>query len=292
MNAGDGDTILVGPGRYGDLNGNGVFAEAGEEGGAPGGCVVCINKRLTVMSRQGALSTVLDAGGTSDAVVRITASHAAFGAPSKGFTVTGSQTRGVEVQADQDTWIMGNVAQATGAGFMVLGGSGHRLIGNVSTTNGNGFFLVGDDMEIKGNVAFANAEGFTTEGNHNRFEENSAVGNRWNGFLVAGTAPVWCRNSAIGNGLAGFHVTNPGQPGSVSSDVRIEHNNIYGNNTLFNGPFPNSGMINSSDTLVIATDNYWGGPTGPGADPADAVFNYGASVTVTEPFAVREFKIP
>src|SRR5262245_46449517 len=42
-----GDIILVGPGRYGDLNRNGVIGEAGEENGSPGcGCVLSINRNV------------------------------------------------------------------------------------------------------------------------------------------------------------------------------------------------------------------------------------------------------
>jgi hypothetical protein len=61
-NATDGDTVVVGPGRYGDLNGDGVLGGPGEESGpAACLCMIEVNKSLTLKSRDGAGVTVLDA---------------------------------------------------------------------------------------------------------------------------------------------------------------------------------------------------------------------------------------
>src|SRR5712675_2239866 len=56
FNAGTGDTIVVGPGVYGDLNQNGDFSDAGDESGPLGSCncLVELNKPLTISSRDGA----------------------------------------------------------------------------------------------------------------------------------------------------------------------------------------------------------------------------------------------
>ena len=57
-----GDIVSVGPGRYGDLNRNGIPGDAGEERGSPGcGCVLSINKAVAVISTAGAAATVIDA---------------------------------------------------------------------------------------------------------------------------------------------------------------------------------------------------------------------------------------
>jgi hypothetical protein len=64
-NASVGDRIIVGPGSYGDLNGNGIFGEPGEEIAQIGfgcRCMIRLNKRVTLTSRDGALATVLDGG--------------------------------------------------------------------------------------------------------------------------------------------------------------------------------------------------------------------------------------
>ena len=63
-NASEGDTVFVGPGLYGDLNHNGVVGELGEEGASiPSGesCLVCVSKRLTLLSQRGAAHTTIDA---------------------------------------------------------------------------------------------------------------------------------------------------------------------------------------------------------------------------------------
>ena len=63
--ANPGDTILVGPGRYGDLNRNGILGEAGEELGyltppASCSCVLRIEKQVIVISSGGAAVTMID----------------------------------------------------------------------------------------------------------------------------------------------------------------------------------------------------------------------------------------
>jgi hypothetical protein len=59
-----GDKIIVGPGRYGDLDGDGHFGEAGEES-APIGCdcVIDVDRAVSIESRDGQSVTILDAGG-------------------------------------------------------------------------------------------------------------------------------------------------------------------------------------------------------------------------------------
>ena len=50
-NAVPGDTIIVGPGHYGDLNGNGAFTEAGDEFGKIGSgcqCMIHVDKPLKI----------------------------------------------------------------------------------------------------------------------------------------------------------------------------------------------------------------------------------------------------
>jgi hypothetical protein len=54
LNADNGDTILVGAGRYGDINGNGSEDLGDETSGFNTGCMICIDKSLTILSRCGA----------------------------------------------------------------------------------------------------------------------------------------------------------------------------------------------------------------------------------------------
>ena len=57
-NALDGDRILVAPGRYGDLNRNGLLGEEGEEFGLDAcRCMIYVDKRIQLVSERGADGT-------------------------------------------------------------------------------------------------------------------------------------------------------------------------------------------------------------------------------------------
>src|SRR5690349_12628890 len=99
-NAAAGSIITVGPGIYGDINGDGKFDAPGEEtpqkrslplppGNVPPdiSCVVCILKPLQLVSRYGAESTIIDAGGALYNAVEILTQHVTFGDVGHGFTV-------------------------------------------------------------------------------------------------------------------------------------------------------------------------------------------------------------
>src|SRR5678815_3714192 len=60
-NAAPEDTVIVGPGRYGDNDGDGTI-DPGDELGFPFcGCLLGIDKPVTVLSSAGAAATVIDA---------------------------------------------------------------------------------------------------------------------------------------------------------------------------------------------------------------------------------------
>lgn len=94
-----GDTIIVGPGRYGDLNDDGILGGTGEEIGvddcAPGVfcticCMVRVTKAVTIISSHGAASTMIDARKVNIAQ-NILLNGGEFGRPGKGFTVTNTK---------------------------------------------------------------------------------------------------------------------------------------------------------------------------------------------------------
>ncbi len=89
-NASEGDRVVVGPGRYGDLNRNGTV-EPGEEAAEVGfgcECLIKLNKRITLESRGGAGVTVMDQGSANVSHgVRIQVSGAEFGGEGRGFTL-------------------------------------------------------------------------------------------------------------------------------------------------------------------------------------------------------------
>ena len=294
-NASAGDRIVVGPGRYGDLDGDGAFTSAGEE--APSvacSCMIKVDKAVTIESRAGAGATVLDVGGLPGNVVGILASGVVFGRAKKGFTLTGgisglvvfSGTSGVSVAGNLATANpnygfyfdgsghvgSGNAAHASNNGFY-LRDSGHTLTGNLASGNVVGFAFEGSGHHLTGNVASANsAYGFSFVGSGHLLSSNVASANDQVGvFAQAGSGHVFSGNAVHGNGVG----TAWGGTGTLSK------NNLYGN--------VNCGMNNQSGSAIDARNNFWGAATGPGADPADNVCNFGAgSSTTTAPFSTKE----
>jgi hypothetical protein len=143
VNASDGDTIWVGPGHYGDVNGDGNFTGPGDEqpdpnGGeenlpsGPFGCIVCITKALHIYSTDGAALTFIEANAStgSNSTVMILRDGGDFGAPDHGFTITGGNTYGVTIapyyggstySVSQNMTIKGNVDIGDGEGFYIQG---------------------------------------------------------------------------------------------------------------------------------------------------------------------------
>src|SRR5262245_34735055 len=81
-----GDTIEVGPGRYGDLDRDGQAATDGDEKGEPGcGCAISSSKRVIIRSSAGAPATIIEPN-QQDAV-HIGAEDAVFGQLGRGFTL-------------------------------------------------------------------------------------------------------------------------------------------------------------------------------------------------------------
>src|SRR5262249_23241391 len=137
-NASPGDTILAGPGFYGDLNGNHSYADPGDEVAEIGtgcDCIVNVNKAVTLKSRDGANVTVIR-GPEAGAVLHVSASGATIGGTQNGFTLRDAMHHGFRVEAEAN---------------------GVRVLGNVADSNGsNGFEIEGEDAVVTGNRAVLN----------------------------------------------------------------------------------------------------------------------------------------
>ena len=297
QNATDGDIVLVGPGRYGDLNGNGIFGEPGEEAGlGPCFCLIDVNKRLTIRSEMGALQTVLDGAGTARRMVAISASFVTFGARGRGFTVTGSTRAGLAIIADEGVIVSGNFATENrvgndfGEGFTVIRGRNHRFLANVATGNGGGFSFFGESLIATNNVAVANfGGGFGGEGSNYLLRRNVSSGNQA-GFGFAGPGHRMQFNAAIGNRFFGIVVQRAQPENPPTAGFFAERNNIYGNGTGISSPPPNCGFFNTSQSSVKATHNYWGSALGPGPDPADFACELDGAIA-SRPFSPVEFPV-
>lgn len=288
-NASAGDSILVGPGRYGDLNEDSALGGVGEEAGGCG-AVICVRKAVRLLSREGAERTVIDATGVTPQTngVTVRADDVVFGLPDRGFTVRGAHNIGVLVQSAR-VRIVDNIATANrSAGFGLLGAVpvGCKLIGNTALGNDLGFVVFGDNNRLELNVAQSNtSSGFWLRGNGHHLHHNIAIGNRDGAVIgVGGSNHLIVRNAFIGNGSHGVNVLQQ------VTGLIVRKNNIFGNGTRISSS-ANRGLSNSSGALVLATNNFWGSDTGPGPDPADDIFTNRLSETRFLPFAVKPFEI-
>jgi parallel beta-helix repeat protein len=297
LNATAGDTIVVGPGRYGDLNGDGIIGNFSGEELSPDptcGCMILVNKSLTILSQDGAKTTLIDTGGAFingalATAVRVTADGAVFG-QIKGNTVQGFTTTGGFV----GLWISSN--GATGAGNLATGnqygivvtGTGSTVTGNTATANTNSGFFLSNNNTANANAATGNAvRGFELH-DSSTATGNAATDNGHEGFGVfpVGTVTV-TGNESIGN-------RGPGVFAGSGSSAIVTQNNLYGNNdppfAFGTGTFTNCGLLNDSGGAITATNNFWGAATGPGPNPADNVCDV-SGTTDFAPFATKPFAV-
>lgn len=261
-NARDGDTIEVGLGRYGDVNGDGDFDDPGDEhahteANAGGGCMICVTKSVRIFSLHGADATIIDASSSGDlgglTAVDIRAAGVIFGSSGHGFTLTSGN---IGLGADGGR-VGGNVALNNDFAdffYSLLRAGPLTFEDNIAATSTYGFFdgnpsldqpttlrhnLViantssgiggrGNTVTILDNIALGNgADGIGASTTQARVEGNVSVAN-FTGMIVGGlagthaTAASVRHNTIIGNLIGGVFVS-----GSLPSGVHA--NNIYGN---------------------------------------------------------------
>jgi hypothetical protein len=319
-----GDTVLVGPGRYGDINGDGDFSDSGDEQG-DSSVITLARSGIRIISQEGAAVTLIDATGSSfNTAVMIVARGSQFGAAGHGFRVLAvGRLLGIDVQdVSSHIRVAGNVvmggAEASyrfptrgrasviadniaidtnGPGFIgqdnVLdpGADGPtRVVRNIAIRNRVGFIVGGPDLVFVDNVADDNVQGAFLGGDNVVVRRNFVGASGREGMLISGTLKAFTDNSVIGSRGPGITLFNG------TSAAQFSRNNIFGNGaseTIFAGePQPNCGLYNASRMNLAAPNNFWGAPNGPGPDPADAVCNFPGSSTVVDPVAVRPFRTP
>ena len=283
----DGDTIIVLPGRYG-------APEETPAPGCPAPCLVNVNKRVTVTSRDGASSVLLDGvGGAITDVVDITADGVVFGRRGRGLTLMrGANGLNLAAGVSRVT-VMGNVATANTSNGFVIQGDHAVVSGNRATGNGLTGFTISDTAHtLTGNYAAGNSigvgtspaaiQGFGVSGTDHELTGNIATDN-FNGFTIDGSNNHLSGNAAIANGGPGVLVIG-------DTGLSFVRGSIYGNGSRDTGGIPGCGILSFAPGAVDATGNFWGAATGPGTDPADRVCAVTGSVT-TAPFATREIRV-
>jgi hypothetical protein len=269
-----GDVVEVGPGRYGDVDGDGLLGvRPGEETFDAGcSCIVRVDKLLAIRSRDGAAATFL-VGPTLPEVVQVVAIQepgSSFGEHNRGFTILAGGAVGVFAKATGSA-VAGNVVLYASRGIHASGES-VAVSDNRVLDSEVGIQLEGArDVAVR-NAALGNTQGFQITGADGVLDSNVAVGN--GAGVVFGSTGGAIRNSTVtGNRFFGASVVDPA--------TVVEHSSFYGNGMQFD--VPNCGLFGAAGT--VATGNYWGSAFGPGDDPADRVC--GENV-VFEPFATKD----
>jgi hypothetical protein len=314
-NAAAGDTVLVRPGRYGDIDGSGAIDRPGEEKSVvPFGSTVgvYVNKRVTVLSTDGAGATLIDMGNATEVGVEVAVNGARFGERDAGFAVTRARALGIAARRVTEVVVAGNIAANLPVGFALTSSGTLVARDNTATGNGTGFSLTSANLAgfvtLANNVATTNDTGIAVGPTAGHRVSGNRVSYNGVGLNVAYGASILSSNRVTGNErgvrVGGFATTD----GPLANAPLLQRNHLVGNRVngvdVFSGPagampllrenniFGNGqcGTTNQSQFVLDARNNYWGAPTGPSfQDPADPAC---PNRTLTTPFAVREFVIP
>ncbi len=239
-NASPGDNVWVGPGLYGDLNGDGDLDDLDEEHLQQVGsdlCMICIKKSIHLYSLYGPEVTIISGPAFRNpvgiALVDIFASGVTIGGQGNGFTFKGGD-RSVEASNGLD-WVrvIGNTALQGGYAAFAFTSLGHHLLvqNNRAIGGVRGFMIIGgeDSASIYRNIAdgseYAGFWVISGSGNPHQVTENVASNSLY-GFLVEQRTVVK-NNSAIGNNVG---IRLPGDDLAFPADTKVLGNTIAGNN--------------------------------------------------------------
>lgn len=302
-----GDRVLVLPGVYGDVDGDGEFVSPGDEPARYDdgcNCLVNVDKPVSILSQSGAGATILRGAVDGLFTVDITAPGVVLGKKRNGFTIIGDpQHDGYGVRAGdaaRGTRIEGNSFSRLETAI-IIAGSGSQVIGNrISQVLGQGIHAEGEGIRVAknvveqtgalgGNDSAINVVGRSGAGHV--VEGNLVVGNFGLGIFVdngssmaVGEPHVIQNNLVVGNGKAGIKVVLAAN----GRGATVTGNSIY-NNDGEGGT--NCGLMTlSAGPAIDATGNYWGGAGGPGPNPKDDVCSVGTPPDTGAP-ASAEFAV-
>ena len=275
-NAAPGDFIEVGPGIYGDVDGDGDADSAGEEASIGVG-----GKALTVYSKFGAAQTIIRAPRSPDLrtiVVSIVGDNTTFGRRNGGFTIVGDTSgfgegsEGVTIVGGSNVVVEGNVVTDNSAGGFVVIVQQHTatgditLLGNVAMRNGGGFAISeanfpANRVWLEGNVAADNAlQGFVLvepanelrPGPGHVLRRNLATRNQIGFDLRSGAATVE-GNVALANTQVGIQ-----SRGQVCPACPILQPNQIKGNTVIGNSIAGFRLLQGSQETSLTGNNIYG----------------------------------
>jgi hypothetical protein len=238
-NAQDGDTIYVGPGRYGNVNGDSAFAGPGDEqpqdldfSWVGGGCVLCVDKGVHIYSTAGAELTVIDTGGYqpgyAQSTVMVMSDGVDFGAEQHGFTVTGGNMHGISISPGslgvaRNISVSGNIDIGDGDGVILQGPDNDQIsyvgcpdphcvfnarvliAGNRLVNNGSGVNVTINNWGGPGTIVVRDNQTI-----HAGTGYSINPGYPFGGDHIGGAGNVQLINNIAANGNVGFYATLSG----------------------------------------------------------------------------------
>jgi hypothetical protein len=277
-NASDGDTIWVGPGHYGDVNGDGNFTGPGDEqpdpngaaGYSPGpyGCIVCITKALHIYSTDGAALTFIESNAATGpgSTVMILHDGVDFGAVDHGFTIAGGNSYGVSIlpffsgsaySVSQDMTIKGNVDIGDGVGFY-MGGFDYQTFCPTPYCQFIARILVASNRAINNTTGFEVIPAFWfDQAGGWVVRDNEALGagtgfyvlTGYRGYITENVAPnVQLVNNIAAHGGTGFYAV---APGPVSYNTALDNSQSGFTVTPGGAPFNFNAAIGNGGPGVI-----------------------------------------
>jgi hypothetical protein len=252
-NAKSGGTVNVFPGVYGDLNNNGVIGEPGEESGGPDcNCMIHVDKPVSILSKYGADSVLIEASTTDLTAIRIDASDVDIGYRDRGFTISASaDMKTAAITADR--WVSARVwDNSIHTGYGGIWGHDLAVFGNeISGAVGGPAIGVSGNARVAGNTILSSEEGITIGSGY--IVGNVVVGGFYAIDIMDAHFAQVTHNYIVNNHYAG--VTVGIAQDEMDVNVVISDNNII-ENGFANGEF--CGIRNISGGWVWAARNFWG----------------------------------
>lgn len=327
-NSNRGDTVLVGPGLYGDIDQDGELDREGEESALnTDHAMIAITSPIKLVSRDGAASTIIHVEDDKKFAISIESSDVQIGAKKKGFTIRGGSTSALFIRGSSPTLISNYIYSDFGDGVRVgcydsnddgfdesfgFSESGTVVDNIISHCNGMGLLLCSNTQgwKIKKNqVSFNDEEGIFIDGDDHTLLKNVVSGNNDAGVVATSATGIkFTKSLSIGNRGSGLNVYTDGQAtvkfsaligntgiGSFyNGDVNISKSSLFGNYPIDNTGLAiptNCGIFDNSSNDPMIENNYWGSPDGPDfEDPADDLCSQVKTPSVTK-FLKKEKRV-
>lgn len=317
--AADGDKIIVGPGRYGDLNNDGDLEDNGEEFGSDADdAMFPIYKRIKIFSSAGAAATLIDGKDFYPTVFKVLADGVIIGRNKRGFTIKGGTSAAVYIKASGVKIVSNRLHSYSGyglsAGCIDEKDAGSAVYTRGVIINNSANFNTESGLRLCSNTAswvlrsnessLNSASGMDVAGKSHKLLKNTILGNAESGAVISAEFSRVSRNTVNANGSLGINLAGAANFNAKFNAIignnsfgtffydsgLFTKSNIYGNNEdIGAGYFLNCGLFAETNDASYA-NNYWGTNVGAGQNPADQVCS-NLVVERIPSYSKKEFRI-